>query len=172
MIHHNTRADGAQAEELPDKPRPQFAGNGTSSELVALVQSKQERNSFENAHKLEIPRKVTSETSKHIQNAIVKFPSLRPTSAVVSGNSSSIYECQLHTVAVGAPKTLWLQCSLDAEDYPGKPAQSHSSTSGSSSSPASAKPLSASRHGNQSGVQAPRTVSLLALLQVGSGSPR
>lgn len=66
---------------------------------------------------------------KH-QNTVPMFPSLRLISDIVSGDSSSICERQLHARAMGAPKTLWLWCSLDAEDCPGKPAQSHNSTSG------------------------------------------
>lgn len=170
LIHPSSRADGARAEELLGKPSLQPAGNEVLSELVALGQIKQETNPFQNAQKLEIPRKITSETSTHFQNTTPKFPRLQLIGDIVSGSSSSSICTQqhLHTAAPhsscgssqGSRAAWMLRTPWEGCPEP----QLHSRECRSSGSPTSAKPLSASTHGNHCGVQAPRT-SLLPALQ-------
>lgn len=111
---------------------------------------------------------------KH-QNTDPKVPVLWLSSDMISGNSNGIYDHQLNTVAVGAhkkpgaPVQPWC-CGLPQEACP--KSQLNVRECKSSSSPASAKTLSTSRHGNQNGIQASRIFLLLALQQVGSGSSR
>lgn len=104
-----------------------------------------------------------SETSKLFQNTIPKFPGLQLIADIASGSSSSSSTQQLHTVAVGAPKAPW-PCAEDAEDTLGRLPRATAPLQGVQELQwGLSQALSASKHGNHCGVQAPSTALLSAL---------
>lgn len=147
LIHPSSRADGAWAEELLGKPSLQPAGNEVLSQLVALGQIKQETNPFENAHKLDIPRRSLR---KH-QNTIPKFPRLQlifPSSTEQLRELPKLPGC----CAEGAEDTL---ARLPRATAPQQGVQELQQSDLSQA-------LSASSHGNHCGAQAPSTSQLSA----------
>lgn len=123
MIHHNARGVGAWAEELPGKPSLQFAGNEV---LSGFGPNQAGNNLF-----WKCPQHGNSQKG-HFRN-IKTLP--KHNSQVPKPFADQWHSLWQHMwppaphIALGVPKTLWLQWSLDAEDYPWKPAQNHGSTS-------------------------------------------